>query len=192
VPRESIGGGRDRVRRDGRMSTTIKRGSRWVSPMPVRLNTQALLRVSDQSGRVVRSEVLPAGTDAFSEESRGGLLHWVPERRVREFSERSRGGARIKRWWGIADCDVAWRSWKLYLHDAVLRLDQPRGGRRCRCQPLTLITSVGPSLDPLGRSGRRERGRGLARRSQTTTTRNTSASSIPSWRARDMALGTIQ
>jgi hypothetical protein len=30
--------------------------------MPVRLGTDALLRVSDQAGRVVRSERLPAGT----------------------------------------------------------------------------------------------------------------------------------
>jgi len=38
-----------------------RRGSRLVSPMPVRLETQALLRVSDSAGRLVRSEVLPAG-----------------------------------------------------------------------------------------------------------------------------------
>jgi hypothetical protein len=45
------------------MSKTLKRGSRFVSPMPVRLDTEALLRVSDQGGRVVRSEALSAGTD---------------------------------------------------------------------------------------------------------------------------------
>jgi hypothetical protein len=31
--------------------------------MPVRLETDALLRVSDQAGRIVRREPLPAGTD---------------------------------------------------------------------------------------------------------------------------------
>jgi hypothetical protein len=31
--------------------------------MPVRLETDALLRVSDQAGRIIRSERLPAGTD---------------------------------------------------------------------------------------------------------------------------------
>ena len=45
------------------MSKTIKRGSRFVSPMPVRLDAEALLRVSDQAGRIVRSEVLSAGTN---------------------------------------------------------------------------------------------------------------------------------
>jgi len=43
-------------------SRTIKRGSGFVSPMPVRLTTEALLRVSDQAGRVVRSEALAPGT----------------------------------------------------------------------------------------------------------------------------------
>lgn len=51
------------MRHDPSMPTRIKRGSRLVSPMPVRLATEALLRVSDQAGRVVRGEALPAGTD---------------------------------------------------------------------------------------------------------------------------------
>jgi hypothetical protein len=40
----------------------IGRMNRSISPMPSRLDTPALLRVSDQSGRVVRSEILPAET----------------------------------------------------------------------------------------------------------------------------------
>jgi hypothetical protein len=46
-----------------RMARTRRRGSPALSPMPVRLTTDALLRVSDQAGRIVRSEPLPAGTD---------------------------------------------------------------------------------------------------------------------------------
>ena len=46
-----------------RMARTIRRGSPALSPMPVRLEAEALLRVSDQAGRIVRSERLPAGTD---------------------------------------------------------------------------------------------------------------------------------
>jgi hypothetical protein len=34
-----------------------------MSPMPVRLEADAQLRVSDQAGRIVRSERLPAGSD---------------------------------------------------------------------------------------------------------------------------------
>ena len=44
-------------------SKTIKWGSRFGSPMPVRLDTEGLLRVSDQAGRIVRRESLPAETD---------------------------------------------------------------------------------------------------------------------------------
>jgi len=40
-----------------------RRGSRFVSPMPMRLGVDAVLRVSDQAGRLVRQEPLPAGTD---------------------------------------------------------------------------------------------------------------------------------
>src|SRR5882762_9594421 len=45
------------------MARTIRRGSPALSPMPVRLEAEAMLRVSDQAGRIVRSERLPAGTD---------------------------------------------------------------------------------------------------------------------------------
>src|SRR5438045_3617272 len=53
--------------------STPKRGSRFVSPMPVRLATEALLRVSDQAGRVVRSEALRA--DSLSH--RAIAIRWV-------------------------------------------------------------------------------------------------------------------
>ena len=36
---------------------------RAICPMPVRVDGDALLRVSDQSGRIIRQEVLRAGTD---------------------------------------------------------------------------------------------------------------------------------
>lgn len=42
----------------------MKRGAGCdLPPCPCRLDTPALLRVSDQGGRVVRTEALPAGTD---------------------------------------------------------------------------------------------------------------------------------
>jgi hypothetical protein len=44
-----------------RLSTTIQRGSRFVSPRPVRLAVDAGLRVSDPAGRIVRTEFWPAG-----------------------------------------------------------------------------------------------------------------------------------
>src|SRR5882757_7893941 len=47
----------------GRRCDEFRRGSRFVSPMPVRLGVEARLRVSDQAGRIVRTEALPAGTD---------------------------------------------------------------------------------------------------------------------------------
>jgi hypothetical protein len=96
VPREAIFCGRHCVRHDRRIAN-IKRGSRWVSPMPVRLTTDAVLRVSDQAGRSVRTEPLPAGTDAFSEKSRDGLFHWIAERRVSRARPTRRGLERSQR-----------------------------------------------------------------------------------------------
>jgi hypothetical protein len=45
------------------MPGKIRRGSRSISPMPVCLEVDALLRVSDQGGRIIRTEALPGGTD---------------------------------------------------------------------------------------------------------------------------------
>jgi len=42
---------------------SIKRGSPALYPMPVRLDCSAALRVSDDAGRLVRSEELRAGTN---------------------------------------------------------------------------------------------------------------------------------
>jgi len=63
VARESIGCGLHCVRHHGRMPRTTQSGSRFVSPIPRRLEAESWLRVSDQPGRVVRTEPLPAGTD---------------------------------------------------------------------------------------------------------------------------------
>lgn len=45
------------------MAKPIRRGSVAVSPMPARLDSDALLRVSDQSVRIVRTEMLSAHTN---------------------------------------------------------------------------------------------------------------------------------
>lgn len=45
------------------MPQQIRRGSPAVSPMPQSMDRDASLRVSDDGGRIVRQEALPAGTD---------------------------------------------------------------------------------------------------------------------------------
>src|ERR1700760_54696 len=45
------------------MKKPTKRGSPLSAPMPQRLDVPALLRVSDQGGRLIRMDSLPPGTD---------------------------------------------------------------------------------------------------------------------------------
>jgi hypothetical protein len=45
------------------MEQKIRRGAPAVAPMPTRIDGDAILRVSDQAGRVIRSERLLARTD---------------------------------------------------------------------------------------------------------------------------------
>lgn len=45
------------------MPRSLRRGAAAISPMPSRMQAEALLRVSDQGGRVVRTETLPTGSD---------------------------------------------------------------------------------------------------------------------------------
>jgi hypothetical protein len=45
------------------MPKPIRRGAAAVSPMPARLDCAALLRIGDQSGRIVRQETLEPFTD---------------------------------------------------------------------------------------------------------------------------------
>jgi hypothetical protein len=79
------------VRHDGRMSRTLQRGSRFVSPIPVRLDVEALLRVSDAAGRVLRSESLPAGTDCFQWKIPKRSFPLVEERRAKGATFTRRG-----------------------------------------------------------------------------------------------------
>jgi len=46
-----------------RMKAATQRGHATLYPMPVRLDCPATLRVSDDAGRLVRREELPAGTN---------------------------------------------------------------------------------------------------------------------------------
>ena len=51
------------MRHDRTMPKPLRRGVAALSPMPSRLDSNALLRISDQGGQIVRQEALEAGTD---------------------------------------------------------------------------------------------------------------------------------
>jgi len=110
---------------------TIRRESRLVSPMPVRLAVQALLRVPDRTGWVVRSKALSAATDLHERLGVSQENDARPDCQVGEFHPGQLGAFMAEGRVAALDCDPGRCSGGRVLRYRI-RAELPLlGGRLC-------------------------------------------------------------